>query len=217
MKRNGGGYAEVAVMVVRMCGLLHSSVGGAERGIVDEEGSTTLLVHDEQANGLGLIEFERMGDERPRALGHSGGVAVEIVSLEVCYLVIGHDGIAGLEVRIGFCAVDIERESVGAGFEAEFGVGQALVDPGIAGDLHGILSAVCRGALRKRGVADARFPNSGSSSVPTFETGVAQQVVSRRSRGRCGIGSGVLEQDQASEWAWVARVGRDDRGRVSRS
>ena len=59
--------------------------------------------------------------------GHSGGVAVEIVSLEVCYLVIGHDGIAGLEVRIGFCAVDIERESVGAGFEAEFGVGQALV------------------------------------------------------------------------------------------
>ena len=48
-----GGYAEVAVMVVRMCRLLHSSVGGAERGIVDEEGSTTFLVHDEQANGLG--------------------------------------------------------------------------------------------------------------------------------------------------------------------
>ena len=86
-------------MVVRMCGLLHSSVGGAERGIVDEEGSTTLLVHDEQTNGLGLIEFEGMGDERPRALGHCCGVAVEVVGLVVGYLVIGHDGIAGLEVR----------------------------------------------------------------------------------------------------------------------
>ena len=114
---------------------------------------------------------------------------------------IGHDGIAGLEVSIGFCAVDVEEKVLGACFEAEFGVRQALVGPGIAGDLHGILSAVCRGALRKRGVANARLPNGGGSSVPTFETGVAQQVVSQEQR-----------QVRDREWAWVARVGRDDRG-----
>ena len=45
-----------------------------------------------------------------------------------------------------------------------------------------------RGALRKCGVANVRFPNRGCGSVPVFETGVAQEIVSRGCGCRCGIG-----------------------------
>ena len=146
------------------------------------------MVHDEQANGLGPVELEGIGDEGPSALGHCGGFTVDVVGLEIGHFVVGHDGVAGFEVGVGFSTVDIVGERVGAGFEVELGVGQAFVDLGVAGDFHGVLSTMGCSALRKCGVADARLPNGGGGSVPVFETGVAQEIVSRGCGCRLGIG-----------------------------
>ena len=82
-------------------------------------------------------------------MGHCGGVTIDVVGLEIGHFVVGHDGVAGLEVGIGFSTVDIVGEGVGAGFEVELSVGQAFVDLGVAGDLHGVLSTVGCSAVRK--------------------------------------------------------------------
>ena len=69
-------------------------------------------------------------------MGHCGRSTVDVVVREIGHFVVGHDGIAGLEVGVGFSTVDIVGEGVGAGFEVELGVVMTVVVLGLAGEVH---------------------------------------------------------------------------------